>query len=312
MKIIVTGGTGFIGSNLIKSLKSLGYKVISFTRKNSYEKDGVEYIKVNYHNPQDIEKQLHCDILIHLAAVLFARNKREFIDENVTTTKNLVDAAIKNGVEKIIYLSSLAAGGPSQDPLKPKTENDQDTPVSYYGLSKLMGEWEVKRASNWVILRPPIVYGPKDEGFSTIARWVKKGIMISPSNPNSYFSFIFVDDLVKCIIKAIDKDLKNDLFYVCDRKVYHWDEFISTMAANMGVKKPKTIKMPQTLMKITALSFEIFSYITKTKPVFNRDKIREASVSHWIASPKKWEDTTGFKDWTDIEEGLKKTFNTSA
>lgn len=309
MRIIITGGTGFIGSNLIKSLKLMGYEIVSFTRKNSYEKNGIKYIQINYHNPQEIKKYLNCDILIHLAATLFARNKKEFIYENVTTTKNLVNAAKENRIKKIIYLSSLAAGGPSKDPSKPRSENDHDFPVSYYGLSKLMGETEVKKFPNWVILRPPIVYGPKDDGFSTIAKWVKKGIMISPSNTTSRFSFIFVDDLVKCIIKSIDSNIINDTFYVCDRNTYSWEEFISEMAENMGVKKPLMIKMPLILMKMTALSFEIFSYILNTKPILNRDKIKEASVSHWIASPQKWEIKTGFNNWTNIKEGLKKTFN---
>ena len=309
MKIIVTGGRGFIGSNLIKSLKPLGHEITSFTRGDSYEKDGVRYIKVDYHQPKEIQKHLQCDILIHLAATLFARSKKEFINENVTTTKNLVDAAIRNGVKKIIYVSSLAAGGPSKDPSKPRTEDDKDSPVSYYGLSKLMGEFEVKRFPNWVILRPPIVYGARDEGISTIAKWVKKGIMISPSESNSMFSFIFVDDLVKCIIKSMEESISNEVFYVCEKEIYSWEEFISEMAKSMKIKKPRIIKMPQTFMKITALSFEVFSYLANAKPVLNRDKIREATTSHWIASPQKWEMATGFKNWTNIKDGLKKTFS---
>ncbi|MCX7641709.1 MAG: NAD(P)-dependent oxidoreductase [Elusimicrobiales bacterium] len=308
MKIIVTGGSGFIGSNLIKILKINGYEVISLTRRKSFEKDGVKYLNTDYHNLDILRKNIQGDIIIHLAATLFARNKKEFIKENVSTTKNIVKAAFENGIKKIIYISSLAAGGPSKNPNKPKMEIDQDSPVSYYGLSKLMGEWEIKKFHKWVILRPPIVYGPKDDGFSTIAKWVKKGIIISPSNPNSRFSFIFAQDLVKCIIKSLSDDIVNETFYVCEKNTYSWYEFIEEMSKSMNLKKPKIIKMPKSLMKLTALSFEIFSYIFNFKPILNRDKIREAIHYHWIASPQKWEEKTGFTHWTDIKEGFKKTF----
>lgn len=308
MKITITGATGFIGSNLIKQLKTKKYEIVGLTRKESFIKDGIKYIKTNYHDVSHLLENINSDIVIHLAATLFARNKREFIYENVNTTKNIVEASIKNGVKKIIYLSSLAAGGPSKDLAKPRDEEQEDSPVSYYGLSKLMGEKEVKKFNNWVILRPPIVYGPRDDGFSTIAKWVRKGIIISPSNIHSRFSFIFVDDLVKCIVKTIEDDIKNEIFYVCENNTYSWSEFIEEMAKSMKIKKPRIIKMPNGLMKMAALSFEIFSYILKARPVLNRDKVREALTYHWIASPRKWEERTGFKNWTTIKEGFKKTF----
>lgn len=309
MRIIVTGGTGFIGSNLIKYLKTKDYEIISLTRRNSYEQNGIKFINVDYHNLDDLKKKLKCDILIHLAATLFARTKKEFIYENVNSTRNLVDAARENRVKKIIYLSSLAAGGPSQDITKPRNEKTPDNPVSYYGLSKLLGELEIKRFERWTILRPPIVYGPKDDGFSTIAQWVKKGIMISPQKKDAMFSFIFVDDLVKCIIRSIEEDLDNEVFYVCEKKYYTWNKFITLMAETMNIPRPKMITMPKTFLQFTAFSYEIFSYLLKTKPVLNRDKIREATTSHWIADPSKWEEKTNLKNWTTIEEGFKKTFS---
>ncbi|MGC8867203.1 MAG: NAD-dependent epimerase/dehydratase family protein, partial [Elusimicrobiales bacterium] len=158
------------------------------------------------------------------------------------------------------------------------------------------------------ILRPPIVYGPKDDGFSTIAQWIKRGIMISPQNIDARFSFIFVDDLVRCIIKSFDKSLDGEVFYVCEKNNYSWNEFIEKMAESIGVKKPKILKMPKLLLNITALSYEIFSYILNSKPVLNRDKVREAISSHWIADPSKWEEKTKMKNWTDLSCGLHTTF----
>jgi nucleoside-diphosphate-sugar epimerase len=311
MKVVITGGRGFVGSNLIRIIKE-NYKwdLVVFTRSSNNEIDGVKYLSVDYHNIDTLKKGLKdCDLVIHLAATLFARNKDEYIKENVTSTKNLVEAAKKNNVKKIIYVSSLAAGGPSSNTSYPRDEETKDNPVSNYGLSKLLAENYVKDFNEWVILRPPIVYGPKDDGFSTIAKYVKKGLMISPSKPDSMFSFIFVEDLCRCIIRSIEDDIKNEIFYVCDPKKYTWSKFINTMADYMGVKHPVMIKLPSVFMNLFAFSYEAFSYIFKTKPVLNRDKVREAKAFHWICTAQKWEKKTGFNKWTDILDGLKKTFS---
>lgn len=312
-RVVITGGKGFIGSNLIKHLKEEKYKIKILTRGKTFIKDNLEYQNVNYHNIKSTTQALKdCDIIIHLAATLFARSKKEYIKENVITTRNLVESSNLNKIKKFIYISSLAAGGPSIDENKAINEEVKENPVSYYGLSKLLSEKELMNLRNidYVILRPPIVYGPKDDGFSTIAQWVKKGIMISPSDKSSRFSFIFVEDLCKCIIKAIEDDkIKNDKFYVGEPNIYSWEEFINLMAENMGVKKPKIIKIPISIMKLTALSYELISYLFKTKPILNRDKVREAKAKHWILDPSKWEKKTGFYNWTPLKKGLKKSFS---
>ena len=311
MNVVITGGRGFVGSNLIRMIKNrYPWNIKVFTRAWSEVEDDIRYVNVDYHRKDILEKELKdCDVVIHLAATLFARSKKEYIKENVTSTKNLVDAAKKNDVKKMIYISSLAAGGPSNDPSKPRDEYSIDAPVSSYGLSKLLSENYVKEFDSWVILRPPIVYGPKDDGFSTIAKYVSKGIMISPSNPDAMFSFIFVEDLCRCIIRSIDDDIKNDVFYVSDPQSYKWHEFINLMAEYMRVKPPVMINLPYTIMNLFALSYEIFSYIFKTKPVLNRDKVKEAKRFHWICIPKKWEEKTGFNQWTSLKDGLRKTFS---
>ncbi len=312
MKIAITGGKGFVGSNLIKTIDTQKNEVIVLTRGETKSDGLIKYINTNYRDENSVIKATQgARIIIHLAATLFARNKNEFIKENVISTRNLVKASNINGVKKFIYISSLAAGGTSEDFHHPRTEDTPDNPKSNYGISKLMAEEELKKLKiDWVILRPPIVYGPKDDGFSTIAEWVRKGIMISPSSSDARFSFIFVKDLARCIVKCVEDDnIKNEKYYVCENKIYSWEEFITIMSNMMGVKKPKMIKMPKSMLNLTAFTYEIFSYIAKTKPVLNRDKVKEACAYHWIASSKKWEEKTGMKNWTSIEEGLKITFS---
>lgn len=312
MKLVITGGRGFVGSNLIKLLRTSGdYNIKVLTRGIDQKTNDIEYIQVNYADYKSLKKATEgSDVIVHLAATLFARSRKEFIKENVNSTKNLVKAANENGVKKIVYISSLAAGGVSS-PEKPINEDIPENPVSFYGLSKLLAEKELELLSNtnYIILRPPIIYGPNDDSCSTIALWVKRGIMVSPSNKNSMFSFIYVNDLCKCIEIAIkDNTLKREKFYLSEHEFYTWQNFIYNIADSMRVKRPIIPTLPYSVLYLTSLSYEIISYIFNTKPVLNRDKIREAAVSHWVANPSKWEEKTGFKSWTPLIEGLKESF----
>jgi len=134
--------------------------------------------------------------------------------------------------------------------------------------------------------------------------------MIVPGKKDALFSFIFLDDLVNCIIKTIeDNNIPiKEKYYVCENKIYQWSEFIEKMAEKMKVKKPLMINANPKILYLTGFIYELFSFIGNFEPVFNRDKAREANNAYWTCSPKKWEKITNFKEWTSLEEGLTITF----
>ena len=309
MKIAITGGTGFVGNLLSREMIAKGHEVFIFTRRKPAKTLNANYVEINYQNKEALKENLKgIEAIVHLAAALFARSRNEFFISNALSTKNLIEASSENNLKKFVYISSLAAGGPCPSNENIRTEEMIDNPVSYYGKSKLAAENEVKKfKSKYIILRPPIVYGPKDSGFSTIARYVKKGIMVSPSSNKSKFSFIYLNDLVKAIEKAVFEEIENDKYYVCENNIYEWQEFISKMAENLKVKMPKMINLPKPLMYMAGFSYEILSYLTSTLPVLNRDKVREAKAGDWICSSKKWESKTSQK-WTPLSDGLRETF----
>ncbi|MEW5951262.1 MAG: NAD-dependent epimerase/dehydratase family protein [Elusimicrobiota bacterium] len=313
MKIAVTGGTGFVGSAVVKNLTALNEKILILSRRESQSYNpNISVLKTDYHNMENLTDNLKgCDALIHLAAALFCRSSREYFKANAVTAKNLRIAAQKTGIKKIVYVSSLAAGGPMPLDAQDRTESINDNPISAYGKSKLAAEKELLEFSgDLVVLRPPIVYGPKDAGFSKIAQWVKKGIMVVPGSDRTPFSFIYLKDLAKCVQTALYSDFpKGEKYYVCENKTYQWGEFIEEMALQMKVKKPKMIKMPPSALYAAGFAYEVISYITKTEPVLNRDKAREAAGGKWTCSSSKWEKASGFSSWTPLREGLKETFS---
>jgi len=311
--VSVTGGTGFVGAALCRKLLRSGYQPRIITRSHPQERaEGMQYAVTDYDNIESLENAFsESEYIIHVAAALFGRSKEEFEKANVENTKNIVAAlsSMDKKPKKVIYISSLAAGGPTQNPEKPRTEEIKENPVSCYGETKLRGEEEIKKLSpeiKYVILRPPIVYGKRDKGFHKIAEMVKRGVMVNAGG-NAFFSFIYLDDLVEVIQTAlVEKNLLGNTYYVCENSIYRWKTFIELLAQEMGVKMPLMLNMPPAMLHIAGHLSELITGILGKAAVFNRDKAREASAGHWIAYSGKWERDTNWKGWTPLKRALKK------
>ncbi|MGD9641100.1 MAG: NAD-dependent epimerase/dehydratase family protein [Elusimicrobiales bacterium] len=312
--IAITGGTGFVGRTLSKALLTKGYAVRVITRrKPAAALEGAAYAEADFADKQSLRRALDgADAAVHLAAALFCRSREQFMRANAEGTANLAAAAGEvPSLKKFVYISSLAAGGPSSAD-RPRAEADGEAPVSYYGKSKLAGEKAARAFSNGpaVILRPPIVYGKKDSGLSKIAEWVRKGVMVNAGSAGGRFSFIYVDDLVNAIIAALETSkFDNGTFYVCEDRSYEWREFITLLAAGMGVKMPVMLSLPPAAVCAVGWLYETVTAITGADPVMNRDKAREASAPNWTATPALWEKAAGGAQWTPLAEGIKKTFS---
>ncbi|HOW90620.1 MAG TPA: NAD-dependent epimerase/dehydratase family protein, partial [Elusimicrobiales bacterium] len=197
----ITGGTGFIGGALARELLSRGgYRVRILTRSLPASRlEGAEYAVISFSDPGSLSRALEgADFVVHLAARLFSRNRAGFERANAKGTADLVRAAasLPKRPEKFVYLSSLAAGGPSPSPAAPREESMREAPVSFYGSTKLGGEAALRDLASgmrFTILRPPIVYGKNESGVSKIAHWVRKGFMVNAGASDGAFSFIYVE-----------------------------------------------------------------------------------------------------------------------
>lgn len=301
-----------MGRALTKALLEKGFAVRIITRRTpAAAQEGAAYAEADFADAESLKKALAgADAAIHLAAALFCRSKEDFMRANAEGTANFAAAAAATpGLRKIIYLSSLAAGGPSPADA-PRTEADADAPVSFYGMSKLEGEKAVKNFPGaHVILRPPIIYGKKDSGFSKIAEWVRKGVMVNAGSAGGRFSFVYLDDLVNAIISALYSNLfDGGTFYICENRAYAWKDFIGMLAKGMGVKMPFMLSLPPWAVYAVGWLYETVTAMTGAEPMMNRDKAREASAPNWTASPALWEKTSGASEWTPLAEGIKKTF----
>jgi nucleoside-diphosphate-sugar epimerase len=305
MKVLVTGATGFIGSHLAASLVKQGFNVSCLTRKSSnlsyLEGLDVTLLNGDCSDPDSLSGVTGFDYVFHAAGLTKATNLRELYLVNEKGVENLVNAVMRNNPElkRFVYLSSLAAAGPSPDG-EPLKENVEPRPISEYGKSKLGGERHVLAQRGnipFTIIRPPAVYGPRDSQFLMLFKILKFGL--APYWGKTYYSLVHVDDLVNGIILSALKDEGDgEIFFMSDGAIYSSDDIIDSFAQAVG-HSPIKVRAPRFLLPMLGAITERF----KGCSIINADKVRELRQTHWICNTGKAVNRLGFSPKILIKEG---------
>jgi len=255
MKVLVTGGAGFIGSNLVDKLINEGHKVFVIDNLSTGKKENLNKKAIFYKaDICDLNKILPLfkgiDYVFHLAAnprVMFSvENPIESHKVNVNGTLNVLYASYKNKVKRLIFASSAAVYGDIKKlPLK---ENMTPKPISPYGLHKLIGEFYCKLFSNLynletVCLRYFNVYGPRMDPNGPYALVIGKFLKLRKENKSLTIygdgkqtrDFVYVDDVVRANILAMKskKVGRGEVINICSGKNYS----INYIAKLIGGKK---------------------------------------------------------------------------
>ncbi len=207
MNCLVTGGSGYLGSALIKYISPKFNNVSNFDTNKNNNQDGI-FIKGDILNfDQILKASKNIDIIYHcIAKVPITKNSDEFIKVNENGTENLLKAAQINNVKKIIFVSSSAVFGiPKKVPIM---EEDERHPVEKYGLSKKKGEdlcfKYMKMGLDITIVRPRTILGHNRLGiFSILFEWVEKNQKLPVlNNGDNFYQFVDIEDLVNAIYKS--------------------------------------------------------------------------------------------------------------
>jgi len=311
MKALVTGASGFIGSHLTEALLSRGYTVRCLVRSTSnirwIESLCVELVKGDCIDHKSLENAVKdCEYVFHLAGLTKASCEKDFFCVNVGGTENMLKAifVFNDKIKRFIFLSSLAAVGPSTDGC-PVTEDSIPHPVSAYGKSKLFAEKAVLEAGKnfpVTIIRPPAVYGPRDKDFYFFFKLIKKGIF--PYWGETKYSIIYIDDLINGLIMAAESGVAiGKTYFITDMEIYS-NEDIAYEISNIFGNNITKIKIPKSIMPAIA---SIGEKVTKGKSILNKDKVKELKYQHWICDCSKAVRELGFETQVKLKEGLKWT-----
>ncbi|MCR4666992.1 MAG: NAD(P)-dependent oxidoreductase [Desulfovibrio sp.] len=325
MKIVVSGGTGFVGGHLLPLLHDAGCEITCLVRSSSDTSrlpKGARVTPCDLMSGEGLSSALKGhDVFIHMAALLFGLSWDSYLTANAAAAQQLcqaMDALGKDAPKKMILVSSMAATGPSRDPAP---DDIEPHPVSAYGWSKLLVErtFEARYSGTLVTLRPSIIYGSGDRGLLPVFKGAKKGFALSPGwNRNFYVSCIHGRDMARAIMAALDEKARG-VYHVSDGKTYTMDSFNRAMCTAFGYDSPRIFHIPLPLMALSAelvtLAARLYSGLCSAltgnrpnrAPNWNTDKYREAATEGFVCSAKRLREELGFTPLLSLEEGMRET-----
>ena len=288
MKVLVTGGTGFIGSKLVTELVKKGYQTKCLVRQNSktdFLRDmGVELVTGDITNKDSLNGiASDVDIVYHLAAIVDHTNTTSLSQHNtvsITGTDNLVKVFLNSTINRFVYISSIAAIG-IRNTKNLIYETVSCHPTTHYGAAKLETEQLLLRYFNDSgfpvnIIRPPVVYGygEKSGGILNIARFVNDRVRRKEPFPfigkgKNQTSLCYVNNLVEAILLAGESKYTGEIYHITDARPYTWREIITTIANALGAKL-HTISFPKSIVGLGSFVLEPLKMVGLNPPLHRR------------------------------------------
>ncbi|HNA18759.1 MAG TPA: SDR family NAD(P)-dependent oxidoreductase [Chitinophagaceae bacterium] len=316
--ILVTGGTGFLGSYIIKLLVEKGYRVRAIRRSSKLPTwmdesvfKNVEWVEGDVLDVVALEEAMEgVEAVIHSAAVVsFLKKERKTMYQvNIDGTTNVVNVMLEKNINRLVYISSVAAlgrtaGGGHVNEERKWEESKINT---HYSITKHKAEMEVWRGIseglNAVILNPSTILGFGDwtTGSCAIFKNIQKGISWFTPGING---FVDVEDVAKATMQILESEITEQRFIV-NGHTWPFKKLQETIAENFGKKKPTRAANPF-LLGIAWRIEKIKSLLTGQKPLLTKESAKVACSQTWFENEKLLNALPGFT-YRPLEETIKK------
>ena len=311
MKALVTGATGFVGSHLVEALRRRGDEVTALARSPSKAAAlaplGVRVVSGDLHDRAALARAVEGqDVVYHVAGVVAARSEADFLAANRDGTRNVVEAAAAS--PRVVYVSSMAAAGPTIRG-RPLRGDELPRPVTAYGRSKLAAE-QVVTASPvaWSIVRPPMVYGPRDQEVLKVFRLARLGIAPVLGDGTQELSAVHGADLADALIAvAVSSAAERRTYYACHPEVFTGAEMARAVGQAMG-RAPIVLRVPATIGRGVLRLTETAARLAGQTTILTADKANEFFQPAWIGDPGPLTRDTGWRAARDLRTGLRETY----
>lgn len=252
MKILVTGGTGFTGKALVRRLIDLGHDVVALDYKEGLRTQelrdwGAEVVLGSVTDKEVVRRAMRgVELVHHVAAAFREMNVPDtyYYDVNVNGTRSVLEAAVAEGVRKVVCCSTCGVHGNIDHP--PGGEDAPIQPADYYQRTKYEAEPVVRqffeRGLKTVILRPAAIYGPGDpERFFLIFKRVAKGTFPMFGSGKTLYHPLYIDNLIDAFVLAMeDGKGEGEAYLIADEQYLEIEDLVRRVgkALNVDVKVP--------------------------------------------------------------------------
>jgi nucleoside-diphosphate-sugar epimerase len=316
MKILVTGGTGFTGTALVRRLLEDGHTVVALDYKEGLQSEtlrshGAEVLIGSVTDQAAVERSMKgVEFVFHLAAAFRELNVPDsFYDEvNVEGTRIVLHAARRAGVRKFVYCSTCGVHGNVEHP--PANEDAPIKPADYYQRTKYEAEPLVKSEAGdmeIVILRPAAIYGPGDpERFFMIFKRVAKGTFPMFGSGRTLYHPLYIDNLVDAFLLCMPPGAGHGREYlIADQKYYPIEEIVRAVgrALDVPVRIPHYPVLP--VVAVGHVVEKICRPFGITPPIFPRrvDWYRQNRAFDISRAQRE----LGYSPRIELDEGLRYT-----
>jgi nucleoside-diphosphate-sugar epimerase len=310
--VAVTGASGFVGSHLIETLVRARLRPRVLLRDPSRLlptlRDAVDIVRGDLDDVATLGTLLQgAGTVFHLAGLVRAPGEAQFDRANRIGTERLVAACRRACPDALfVYVSSLAAAGPSREP-GGKPPDAAAEPVSAYGRSKLAGERAVAAGCRrWVVLRPPAIYGPRDIDVLQFFRLLARGVVPVPSGER-WVTLTHVADVVRGILAAGSGECARRVLHVGDPVPQRMDELLRALAHAGGVRA-RVVPFPPALVRLGGLGGDMLHRLGFRSVALTSDKARELLARHWSADTGPSLRALGIDGFVPFERGAAQTW----
>ncbi len=314
-KVLITGASGFVGFHLIEAALAKGLDVYAAVRKSSDVKHltsyNIKYTCLDFTNVDSLVKELKdnsYNFIIHAAGTTKAKNQEEYNRVNASYAVNLGIAVAKSGtgVQKMVFVSSLAALGPLNKTDELIIENTVPVPVTAYGKSKLLAEQQLKDIHlPLIVLRPTAVYGSRDKDIFIILKTFSKGFEPYIGRKEQQLSFVYVKDLALASVNALfTAETANGTYNITDGNCYTRYE-MANITKNVLSKKTFKFHLPFAVVKGLAVLMETTYGMFGKTPALNVEKLSELTAINWCCNIEKAKKNLNYQPAYNLQLGLK-------
>ncbi|WP_299243260.1 NAD-dependent epimerase/dehydratase family protein [uncultured Aquimarina sp.] len=315
MNIFITGGSGFVGQNLIPLLIQNGHQIHALARSESsaqkIQQLGATPVLDDLTSlSKNTDKSLSiCDIVIHSAAYMdFSYDKKKFYDINVKATENLLWMSKKNGIAKFIYISAAPVIPGSPIINAQEIDSGFELPKALYPKTKAIAEREVLSANTktfqTISLRPPAIWGNNNHHYDEIFAKAKEGKWKWLGKGDQILSTIHIKNLGSAILAAIKTDKGGEAYFVTDGERRPMKDFFTSLLQSQGIYPGDdhiSLGFASFIANACDIVWKIFGLKSKppVAPIMIRLMGREFSVND-----EKARKELGYTNVISIKEGL--------
>lgn len=320
--ILITGAGGFIGGYLVEEALKRGFDtwaaVRSSTNREYLQDERIHFIELDYNDQDRLEDTLRdhmsewgrWDYIVHNLGVTKSTNYLDFERVNYGYLKALVDALQTTCMTPDVFLmmSSLSVMGPGdEENYKPIMPDDIPMPNTFYGVSKLKAETYLHSIKDFpfTIFRCTGVYGPRERDYYLMIKSIKHGFDFSVGFKKQMLTFIYVKDLVKGVMDALEKGPLHKAYFISENQAYTQQEFRKIVCEELGKKFVIPVTCPLWVVKQVCGIAEWIGKVTLKASTLNRDKYKILKQRNWLCDTSDAQRDFAFNPQYTLRDGIR-------